>query len=143
MIPVLLPQKGLSSVFLPLMWLYSWVSLFGARPLSPSTLKIAFDFNKLYVDRHFHEHLDRLLHSINYTPKVLSQINSKQIITIAEEAEITVSSNMLIYMSKQRLSRCSVRHVPAGSDRTQTLHIHDARLGIGNLGTKLLFINFR
>ena len=71
-------------------------------------------------------------------------LSSKQIITIADEAEITASTNMLLnYTSKQRLSRCFVRHVPAGNDRTQSLHIHGAQLGIGKLGKTLLFINFR
>ena len=71
-------------------------------------------------------------------------LSSKQIITIADEAEITAYTDMLLnYTSKQRLPPCFVRHVPARSDRTQSLQIHGARLGIGKLGTKLLFINFR
>ena len=42
--------------------------------------------------------------------------------------------------SKQRLF---FRYVRTRSDRTQSLHIHPARLRTGNLRTKLLFINFR
>ena len=66
-------------------------------------------------------------------------MGSKQIIAIADEAEITASTNVLLIRSKDFF----VRYVRTRSDRTQSLHIHPARLRIGNLGTKLLFINFR
>ena len=53
-----------------------------------------------------------------------SQISSKQIITIADEAAITASTNvLLIYVSKQ-----TVLCVRARTDRTQSLQIHRARL---------------
>ena len=71
-----------------------------------------------------------------------SQISSKQIITIADEAEITASTNvLLVYMSKQRLfctpCSCSKRSYP---ELAHLWDIHRERLRIGNLGTKLLFI---
>ena len=73
-----------------------------------------------------------------------SQISSKQIITIADEAEITASTNVfLILYNYVEAKTVLYAMFVLESDRTQSLHIHRARLRIGNLGTKLLFINIR
>ena len=95
--------KILFSVFFPLA---SWVFLFGARPLTQGPSIISENCWQTMVDRHFHE-LGTWYLQYN-TRKVLAlRFSSKKIIRIAEDVKITVSMDvMLIYMSKQRLSRC-------------------------------------
>ena len=45
--------------------------------------------------------------------------------------------------ARQRIFGCFDGHIRPRGDRTQSLHFHCARLRNRNLGTNLLFINFR
>ena len=110
--------KGLSSVFLPLLWLYSCVFLFSARPLTQvlQLWKLLSIFST-----NGRPSLSRTLKPVTFTVQnskgSRSQISTKHIITIADDAEITASTNvLLIYMSKQRLfctpCSCSKRSYP-------------------------------
>ena len=70
------------------------------------------------VDRHFH---GPVTFTVQSSKGSRSQISSKQIITIADEAEITASTNvLLIYISKSK--DCFVRYVRARSDRTELVY---------------------
>ena len=109
--------KGLSSVFLPPLSLYKWVFLFSARPLT----QVFRLWKLLPISTNGRPSLSRTLNPVIFTGQnskgSRSQISSKQIITIADEAEITASTNvLLIYMSTQRLfctpCSCSKRSYP-------------------------------
>ena len=138
-ISLVLPQKGFPPSSCLSCRYINWFS-FSVWDLCHKILQL---WKFLSISTNGRPSLSRTLKCVTFTVKnskgSRSQISSKQITTIADKAEVTASTNvLLIYMSKHNI----ILYLRTRNHRTQSLHIPCAQLRIGNLG-KNIFLNFR